>query len=195
MPRTIDLPGGSATLRDAEEISGAGRKLVRAAAIAASSAFAKLPTEVTEPPKGTESAEERAARAAAVEDAMKAVEFSLSEALALETLREVSAVVSVAAWTLPYPAPSMSNIGELPGDVYDALLTAVGAVPDGALDTDFSPTTDASSPTEGSSASAGPSSDAPPNPSTTTSSSGGGSTATASSTPGSPMPSTSRSLP
>lgn len=167
MSVVIEVPGGTCELRDASEMRGRDRKLVGAAALAAASAIAKLPPDMdAETPLDAAS-----------------LAFTLDEAMAMGTLREVVAIARLVSWTLDRPLPTAQTIGDLPGDLYDALIEQAGD-PSVAAETDFTAAKrDGESPTSGSSGSAGPSTAAAPSPSTPRRRPAGASTATASSTP------------
>jgi hypothetical protein len=174
--RTVQIPGGTALVRDPEDIRGRDRLLVKAAAMAASSALAKLPPELVDPELSPEQVAQRS------QEAFEQITLSWQESLAMLELRQATVVACLASWDLDLPLPTMETIGDLPGDLYDALEAAVGPVPD--LQVDTSPSRDPQSPTSASESSNGLSEAAPASPPTPTSSSAGASTATESSTPG-----------
>lgn len=178
MPTTVKIPGGEAVLREPEEMRGRDRLVVKAAAVAASAALAKVPDGVYEERPG-ESSEDRDKR---LREAFEDVDWDYAEALAIQELRQATVVARLVSWTLPEPLPTMGTIGDLPGDLYDALVEAAGG--EVSLGTDFEATPDRDRPTGGSNDSAGLSTGAAETvESTPTQPNGGESTATASSTP------------
>lgn len=181
MPETVQIPGGEAVLRTASEMRGRDRMLVKSAALAAAGALAKLLTDAQEPGPPGESEEDRAKRliAATVE-----ADLSMEDAMAMERVREAVAVARLVSWTLPEPLPTMDSIGDLPADLYDALIEVTGGT-DAVAETDFgpAPSRESERPTGSSTDSVGHSTDAETEQ-TPTLPSVGVSTATASSTPG-----------
>lgn len=184
MTTTVEIPGGTAVLREPHEMRGRDRNLIKAAAMAASSAIAKMPADVQEGKREGESDEDAALRLSA-----RTAELHLTrqEAAALLELREAAMIASLVSWTRDEPLPTMDTLGDLPGDLYDALDAAIGGAA-GALSAatpDFSPTSkmDEEVPTGSSGSSDGPSTADPESPSIPTLPSDGESTATESSTP------------
>jgi len=185
--RTEKFDGWEATFKDEDQITGFGRKIVRASAQAAESALRKYPELAFRPAPAEETAEERDARLVEVGEALAKVRFTLHESLALQTMYEASAVALLESWTRPEPLPTIDTIGELPGDVYDALIAATRGVPPSASETDFTTSSDADSPTiDSGSSNLSSTKDDPGSPPTTKSSSAG---KASSGEPSSPEPS------
>lgn len=143
--KTVQLPGGGSAEfleRGTDEIPGRAVKLIRAAALAASTALADYP-QLFEGPQPGETDEQRSVR---LQDQLKGMILSTEQAMAWDNLREATAVAMLHAWTLrnpdnsPRPLPTLQTIGDLPEAVYDALLDAVGGVSATDLETDFGPT-------------------------------------------------------
>ena len=98
--RTVDIPGGTATFRDREDVRIRHRRLIEAATVAALPALAKINT--TDP--------DAAAKA-----------LTGPEATTLFELQDASIVGLLASWTLEGPTPTLETIGDLDPVVYDAL--------------------------------------------------------------------------
>jgi hypothetical protein len=186
--REVEIPGGTAVLRDRADIRTRDRQLVEAAMIAASSAFRKLPDGLAEAPENATDAEKAKVEEANREVLAKSESLTLEEGLTLGQYKSAVIVAMVQSWTLPEPLPTMATIGDLPADLFDALETAInplGAAKDALEATEFDPPPrfDKASPTTGSSDSEEPSVEAPSNQLTTRRRSSGASTPTESSIP------------
>ncbi len=186
--QTVPIPGGTANFRERghDEIPGRSVKLIRAAALAAASELADYP-QLFEPPREGETDEQRQER---LGESLKDMVLSTEQAMSWDNVREATAVAMLASWSLDRPLPTLATIGDLPEDLYDALLTAVGGVSAGELETDFTPkiakrdpVTGEEFPTGASDASNGPSEATPSNLSTQTPENAGESTGTDLSTP------------
>jgi hypothetical protein len=173
--KQVEIPGGTATLRETSELRGRDRMLVKAASMAARSVISKmlaaLPSEaVAKAQAGDEEAVAEALQDEAVlTTANDAFDASLTweEWLRFLEFRQSVVVAQLVSWTREEPLPTMSTIGDLPADLFDALDAAVGGVPASVAETDFSPSPDSDSPTSGSSDLSGPSEDKPSIPSMT----------------------------
>lgn len=187
MSTTVDLVAdtaegrvlGTATLRDTKDLRGRDRLLLKAAALAASSALAKIPPGLYDEVDG----EPDDVRRVRIEAGLAEVNWTFDEAMAMQELRQATVVARLVSWSLKEPLPTMATIGDLPGELYDALVEAAGGgvTPDA---TDFEAHPDKERPTGGSSDSDGLSTAADETEeSTTTPQTDGGSTATESSTP------------
>lgn len=173
--KQVDIPGGKATLRETDDLRTRDRQLIKAAAMASSSVLTKM-TEAA----GSEDGVATAAQAMAADSSL-----TWQEWLRFLEFRQAVVVAQLASWSRPEPLPTMSNIGTLEPDLFDALDEAVGGVPASAAETDFSPSPDPSeiNPTGVSGASVGPSTDASAETSTPQSSSDSAPTSTESSSP------------
>lgn len=162
MSRTVEVPGGSAVLRDPDELSERQRRVVRKAvfAAAADALGDELPTEAGQAPTSVH-------LSAATPDLMFGT-------------RDAAIVASLVSWTLPDPLPTVETVQDLPAGLYDALAEASAGLISG-LTVDFAPSPDPDSPTPPPSASNGLLADGP-SPSTPTPLTVGVSTPTASST-------------
>lgn len=126
MSQKVDIPGGFAIIRDQDELRGRDRMLIKAAAMAASSAIEKLPSSVTEGQDEDEDEEVAQLRQAREVAAMK---LTIDESLALLQLRQATIVATLQDWSLDLPLPkTMDDLGDLPADLFDALDTAIGGV-------------------------------------------------------------------
>jgi hypothetical protein len=133
--REVEVPGGKAYLRERgqDEIPGRAIKLIRASAMSAGSQLSDYPELFEDGPKG-ETDEQRNERLSPVLEGMK---LSIEQAMAWDNMREASAVALLASWTLDRPLPKLDTIGDLPEDLYDALLDAVGGVSAAELEVNF----------------------------------------------------------
>jgi len=130
--RTVDIPGGKATLYDANEIPNRLRVLVEDATLAAAGVAKRLQEmEDLEVPEGEDSISAGLAQAAKLG-------LSRQEANALRELREAIAVACLKSWTLPQPLPTMDTVRDLPADLYEAVLQ-VASTSEPVAETDFSP--------------------------------------------------------
>jgi hypothetical protein len=112
--RTVEIPGGTAELRDRLDIKIRHRRMIEAAAVAASAAMAKLPDNIpAEQLKQTE---------------VETLSLTRQEATTLFELQDATIVASLASWTLDEPLPNLDTIGDLEQDVYDALALATSEV-------------------------------------------------------------------
>jgi hypothetical protein len=64
--------------------------------------------------------------------------LSTRQAMAWDNVREAAAVALLKSWTLDRPLPTLETIGDLPDDLYEALLDEVGGVSAADIETDFS---------------------------------------------------------
>lgn len=160
--RTVSIPGGTATVRDVDDMTERQRRLIRTAIFAAAADALGDTLDVN---------------GAAPEQVQVHVTGELGERMF--AMRDARIVAAVAEWTLDRPLPTLDTVQDLPGGVYDALdreTTGLTA----AVSTDFSADPDPQSPTPPSTGSDGPlgAEDQP----TPTPPNGGASTSTASST-------------
>jgi hypothetical protein len=111
--RTVDIPGGTAQLREKQDIKVRQRQLIESRAVAASSALEKLPDTM---------------------DELEAFDLSKSgmsaaEADSLFALQSATIVAALASWSLPDPLPTIDTIDDMDQELYDALgevTTSVG---------------------------------------------------------------------
>lgn len=142
---TVDIPGGTATFRDKEDLRGRDRNLIKAASMAASNALQKMPEEVQVGKLEGESEDEAAERLAPL---AAAADLTWQESLALLELRQATVIAMLASWTLNKPLPTMDTMGDLAADLYDALEAAIGGVTNAvASAVDFEPRPPGENPT------------------------------------------------
>ena len=163
MAKEITIPGGKAFFR--EKYTGRGIKLMRSAGLSAASNLSEYP-ELFEPARRGESEEERTERLGKIK-----LRIDPIQAQFWDNMREATVLASLESWTLDLPLPtSTEELEELDGDLYEALLDAVGGMSAKDLETNFNPTgekldpnspLDEQSPTTGSESSSGPSSESP----------------------------------
>lgn len=135
--RQVEIPGGTALLREREDLRGRDRNLIEAATVAAQSAIEKLPRTIIEcgDLEGMEP-EELAKR---LNEELDGISFSFEEGMALAKLREVTVIALLADWSRPEKLPTLETIGDLPDELYQALQVAIGGVQNIANPTDFEP--------------------------------------------------------
>lgn len=148
--RKVDIPDGTATFRDIDDLTGRQSDLIEAATMAAASVFKKIP-EVDVPREENETDEAYEERLnEAANDAFLTVAWTMEESTRLVEWRRAMVFATLDSWTLDRPLPkSMDDVADLPGSLARALYAAVG----GKLmqvGTDYSPDADADSPTTGS---------------------------------------------
>jgi hypothetical protein len=110
--RTVDIPGGTATLREKDDIKVRQRQLVESRIVAAASALEKLPNEIDE---------------LAAFDITKS-NLTAAEADSIFDLQNATIVAALASWSLSDPIPTMDTVGDLDQNLYDALSTATAGV-------------------------------------------------------------------
>ncbi len=147
MSRIVEIPGGTAVLRDPDDLKIRHRRLVESAAVAASGVLARIPQDAL----GDGSDPEAVAEAAA------ALSMTRAEADAMYELQDATIVALLERWTLPDDLPTMETVGDMDPKVYDALAEATKAAgAKVAAATDFGPDPEDGSPTVGSEPSNGP---------------------------------------
>jgi hypothetical protein len=123
--KIVAIPGGTASLREAEDIKVRQRQLVESAYVPALAAMAKLPT----------SSEELEAF-----DVNNAT-LTRQETASLFELQNATIIAALESWSLPDPIPNMDTIGDLDQDVFDALSEATASLAGEVVaDTSFEPT-------------------------------------------------------
>lgn len=115
--RDVEIPGGTATLRDREDMKMRHRRIVEIASIEASPAVAKARTAlVPDPAKPGEMKLDP-------EKANKIV-YTASEAAAMLQAQDATIIAILHSWTLDEPLPTVDTIGDISPGVYDALSAA-----------------------------------------------------------------------
>ncbi len=162
--KTVDIPGGQATFREqgVDRVTGRQAKILRAAALAAATAFDGLPEILFGGPDDETDAQrdERVRKALARQ---KQSALTIEQAMTLDNSREAAVVALLESWTLDEPLPTLDTIGELDSDLYDALVDYVGGVSSMSFNENFSvqPKVDNSTPTDDCGSSSGSSSTDP----------------------------------
>lgn len=159
--RTVELDGGTVTLRERQDVKVRQRQMLEAASVVAAPAIEKIPRKDG---SKDEIDWERLDRAG----------LSLDEMQSLLQLQNAAIVAFVASWTFDEPTPrSVDDVLDMPADRYEALSHAVRGVGAAILtgDTNFEPSDPkapgfADTPTQGSTGSV------PSSPATPASSSG-----------------------
>jgi hypothetical protein len=151
--RQVEVPGGTALFRERSELRGRDRNLIEAASMSAVSAISKLPEDAPTREEG-ETDEAFAGRLAKT---MEGVTLTFQESLALMDLREAAVIATLSDWSLDLPLPNIQTLGDLPVDLYEGLLAAVGGEALAmAIPTTFDATPDRDSPIGDSRSSDGP---------------------------------------
>lgn len=137
----VDIPGGTATLRDPAELKERHRRLLQTAMIPLAKLFQQLPEGLLEQSSGR-GPEAEIARAKA-ERLMAAAVTTRQEGTAFAEMGDAVIVALLEDWTLDAPLPTMDTILDLEPPVYAALEKAARnltpAVMKSATPTDFGP--------------------------------------------------------
>lgn len=110
--QVVEIPGGTASLRERHELRMRQRRLIEAAGIVALPALRKLPEEVKEGKKD-------AATIAAAQ-----VELTREEIQSLFDLQNATIVATLASWTLDLEVPTIDTVEDLNPELYEALSNA-----------------------------------------------------------------------
>ncbi len=110
--RTVDIPGGTAELREKLDMKVRHRRLVESAALAAASAVAKLPGDREE----LEALD------------MSKLDLTKDEADGLFALQDATIIATLASWTLPDALPTVGTVQDLDQELYDALAAATSDI-------------------------------------------------------------------
>lgn len=147
MSRTVDIPGGQATLRETKDLRVKHRRLLEVAAMAAAPVYGRLPADLPTDPD----------ELAKVNILELGVDLTPGEITRLMELQDATIVALLESWTLADPLPTMDTLGDMDPEVYDALAEATKA--DGARiaqENDISVSPDPKVATSSSSSSDGP---------------------------------------
>lgn len=126
--RQVPIPGGTAMVRDPEDLTERQRRTIR------SVMFTAL--------DGAEvNADTQALDASSV-----SMKITPALGAAMFDLRDAGIIAGLVGWSLPDTKPTIDTVQDLPGDLYDALAKATEPLL-GGMSVDFSPTPDAASPT------------------------------------------------
>lgn len=121
--RTVEIPGGTARLREKGELRVRDRRLIEAATLAASGAYSKL---------------ESSTGGMKDPDELLQAGISRSDWEVLKEVQDAKIVAALVDWTLPVPLPNMGTIGDLEDEEVWAALAAATKGTDKA-GADFSP--------------------------------------------------------
>ena len=141
LPDTPDSPGGGIAHfreRGIDSFPGRSVKLLRAAGLAAASQFEGIELVLEDGPEG-ETDEEREERYSKALGEANQNRLTVGQVTALFDAREAAVVATLVSWTLNRPLPTIANIGDLDGDLYDALLESVGGVGGVEASANFTP--------------------------------------------------------
>lgn len=163
--REVEILGGKAQVREAEDLTPRQKRRLRDAVSAAGPAIVRLQS------RGLEGV---------VADSV----LSAADVRRLRELQEATACVQLVSWDREEPLPTEETIGDLDTELYDSLIAAIGAIPATDDSLDFSVNPDPKAPTDAPGDSSGRSSDEPESPSQATSQSDGSPSSTDSSSPG-----------
>ena len=141
MGRKVDLPGGGwANIKDPEELTNRDRKLLRRHAFGAVELGDKLRglgvKPGTKPQDIPDDLAEQVAKAITPDD--------------WDTLSDSQGafiVAYTAEWSLDRPLPTMDDVDDLPGPIFDALAVATADLGDGSLEVTVDDQQDPGSPT------------------------------------------------
>jgi hypothetical protein len=160
---TIDVPGGTAAIRD-ELVTERQFRVIESAMVAAAPGFVKGGDIPDVPEDGTD--EEKATVQAERVKAVMAISHTLDEASAMLVVRDARIVAFLESWTLkdatgkPRPLPTLDTVQDLERPLYAALVAATAEKSIDLGVASFAVNPDPASPTNGSSSSNGQSKDA-----------------------------------
>lgn len=109
--KTVEIPGGIVSLREANEIRQRDRKRVVSASLAAASAMSKI-EKMQLDREELQSAD------------IASLGLTFEEAESFQTLQKAMIVACVIGWTLDLPIPTWETAEDLPSNVYSALEQA-----------------------------------------------------------------------
>jgi hypothetical protein len=141
MSTIVQIPGGTATLRDPAELKERHRRLIQNAMFPLQGVLQKLPPELVQAAQGNGKAAEKAR--ADAEKLMSSTAMTRQEGAAWGEVKDAVIVALLKEWSLDEPLPNMDTVQDLEPDVYDALSKAAGelgpAVMQTATPTNFEP--------------------------------------------------------
>lgn len=153
--KEVEIPGGTAQVREAADLTPRQKKRLRDAALAAGPALGRLGATGTD---------------GYIQDSS----LSAADMRRLRELQETTVCVQLASWTLteageggeerPRPLPTEATIADLDTELYQGLIAAIDAVPARDSSLDFAVSPDPKAPTDVPSDSSGTSSDEAPSP-------------------------------
>lgn len=133
--KSVEIPGGTAILRDKQDFRVKHERLVNSAAVAAAPILTKMPDDIDK-------------RLSLTEREVIELGATREEIEAMFELQDATIVAALAEWTLDAPLPNMDTIGDLTADVYEALAQATARTGAEVAVEKFDPSPDVSSPTE-----------------------------------------------
>ena len=122
MSTQVEIPGGTAMIRDLSDMSVRQRRMVQASFMTTGHIYTRIPQEALEAASkpGQKSV-----------DAQKKISWMLaslpltqSEAESLLSLQDASIVAFLESWTLEQKLPTLDNVQDLKPELYDALAVA-----------------------------------------------------------------------
>lgn len=124
MSTTVPIPGGTATLRDPEDLTERGRRLLLTTIMPLQALAGKMPKD------------------ASATDVARSI-TTRQEAAAMMEVRDAAIIALLKEWTRPEPLPTLDTLLDLDHDVFTALEEAVGPfvadVLRAAMPTNFEP--------------------------------------------------------
>lgn len=121
--REVEIPGGTAMLRDREDMKMRHRRMIEIASITASPAVAKSRVALARDEHGDVLLDDKGNPTIDPEKANR-VEYTPGEAAAMLEAQDAVIIASLSSWTLELPLPTLDTLGDVPLDVYDALSQA-----------------------------------------------------------------------
>lgn len=103
--KTVEIPGGTAEIRDTHDVKVRHRRLIESAGVAAAPIIARLPKDGTE----------------FTETTIADMGLDRHEAELMFELQDATVVALLAGWSLDLPLPTMDTIGDLDTGLYEAL--------------------------------------------------------------------------
>src|SRR6185437_11261279 len=122
MSKTFDVPGGTATFRDPEDLTERGRRLMLTAIMPLQSIASKIPERLVRLAAGK--GPEAEAAQAEVERLANATSITRQEAAASLEVRDAAIIALLQSWTLEDPLPTIDNLLDLGGPLLRALESA-----------------------------------------------------------------------
>lgn len=119
MSTSVDIPGGTAWLRDPADIRERHRRLVQTAMVPLRRVFAAVPQELAEIASGTGPEAEQARIKAGTIVGENVT--TRQEAAAMKELHDAVIVALLSEWSLPERVPTMDTIEDVSPEIYDAL--------------------------------------------------------------------------
>jgi len=122
MARSVEIPGGTAVLRDVSDLRERHRRQILAAVGPLAKVYAKIPSDLIR--EGAEQGPEGEQARAQAELIMSGL-MTRQERLAMSELRDAMICALLQSWTLPQPLPDVDTVQDLTPELYDALNSAI----------------------------------------------------------------------